>query len=79
MFCITPTGRATIEALQLNREGLVNLRRVLYAMGEHPSKENVQEMIPSASSAPEGRQDLKEDSMKKENERGEIVEKQFLI
>ncbi len=33
---ITPIGRATVEALRLNRPGLVNLRRVLYAMGEHP-------------------------------------------
>jgi len=33
---ITPTGRATAETLQLNREGLVNLRRVLYTVGEHP-------------------------------------------
>ena len=33
---LTPVGRATVEALHLNREGLVNLRRVLYAMGEHP-------------------------------------------
>jgi hypothetical protein len=33
---ITPTGRATILALRLNREGLVTMRRVLYAMGEHP-------------------------------------------
>lgn len=33
---LTPTGRATVETLKLNREGLVNLRRVLYAMGEHP-------------------------------------------
>ncbi len=33
---LTPTGRATVEALRLNREGVVNLRRVLYAMGEHP-------------------------------------------
>ncbi|MBX3277941.1 MAG: HNH endonuclease [Acidobacteria bacterium] len=36
IFGLTPTGRATIEALHLNREGLVNLRRVLYAIGEHP-------------------------------------------
>jgi len=36
---VTPTGRATVEALQLNREGLVNLRRILYAMGEHPPLE----------------------------------------
>jgi hypothetical protein len=33
---LTPIGRATIEALQLNRDGVVNLRRILYAMGEHP-------------------------------------------
>jgi 5-methylcytosine-specific restriction endonuclease McrA len=35
----TPIGRATLKALQLNREELVNLRRVLYAMGEHPPAE----------------------------------------
>lgn len=33
---LTPTGRATVEALQLNRQGLMNLRRVLYLAGEHP-------------------------------------------
>ncbi|WP_427160781.1 HNH endonuclease [Aliinostoc sp. HNIBRCY26] len=33
---LTPTGRATVETLQLNREGVVNLRRVLYSIGEHP-------------------------------------------
>ena len=33
---LTTIGRATVETLQLNREGLVNLRRVLYLMGEHP-------------------------------------------
>ncbi|QTA93556.1 HNH endonuclease [Desulfonema magnum] len=33
---MTPTGRATVEALKLNREGLVNLRGVLYAAGKHP-------------------------------------------
>jgi hypothetical protein len=27
---ISPTGRATVEALRLNREGLINLRRVLF-------------------------------------------------
>lgn len=37
---LTPTGRATVEALQLNREGVVNLRRVLYTMGEHPPSES---------------------------------------
>jgi hypothetical protein len=39
MVGLTPIGRATVEALQLNREGVVNLRRVLYAMGEHPPLE----------------------------------------
>lgn len=37
---LTPTGRSTVETLQLNREGVVNLRRVLYAMGEHPPVES---------------------------------------
>jgi hypothetical protein len=36
---LTPTGRATVVALQLNREGLVNLRRLLFAAGEHPPPE----------------------------------------
>ena len=36
---LTRNGRATVEALQLNREGLVNVRRVLYAVGEHPPQE----------------------------------------
>ncbi len=36
---LTPTGRATVEALQLNRPSLINLRRVLTAMGEHPPAE----------------------------------------
>ena len=33
---VTPTGRATVQALQLNREGLTNLCQVLYEAGEHP-------------------------------------------
>lgn len=33
---LTPIGRATVEALQLNRSGVVNLRRILYSLGEHP-------------------------------------------
>jgi len=37
---LTPTGRATVETLRLNREGLVNLRRILYTMGEHPPVES---------------------------------------
>jgi len=37
---LTPTGRTTVEALQLNREGVVNLRRILYAIAEHPPVES---------------------------------------
>jgi hypothetical protein len=33
---LTPTGRATVEKLDLNRAGLMNLRRLLFALGEHP-------------------------------------------
>jgi 5-methylcytosine-specific restriction endonuclease McrA len=33
---ITPIGRATVEVLQLNRSGLINLRQVLYELGQHP-------------------------------------------
>ncbi|MBI3327248.1 MAG: HNH endonuclease [Nitrospinae bacterium] len=33
---LTPTGRATVEALRLNRAGLVNMRQVLYEIGRHP-------------------------------------------
>jgi HNH endonuclease len=33
---ISPTGRATIEALELNRVGCVNLRMALVAFGTHP-------------------------------------------
>jgi hypothetical protein len=33
---LTPTGRATIATLHLNREGLVNLRRLLITAGQHP-------------------------------------------
>ena len=35
---LTPTGRATIIRLKLNREGLVNLREVLVQAGKHPPK-----------------------------------------
>ena len=31
-------GRATIETLDLNRKGLINLRRVLLTLGIHPPK-----------------------------------------
>jgi 5-methylcytosine-specific restriction endonuclease McrA len=33
---VTETGRATVETLHLNREGVVNLRRLLYAAQKHP-------------------------------------------
>jgi hypothetical protein len=36
MIGLTPTGRATVETLHLNRPSVVNLRRVLYQIGEHP-------------------------------------------
>jgi hypothetical protein len=36
---LTATGRATISVLQLNRETLVNFRRILGAAGEHPPRE----------------------------------------
>ncbi len=34
----TPTGRATVEALKLNRKEVVNLRRALRKVGIHPFK-----------------------------------------
>ncbi len=34
----TAIGRATIEALKMNRQQLRNLRRALIAIGEHPPK-----------------------------------------
>jgi len=33
---LTPIGRATIARLKLNRDGVVNLRRILHAVGEFP-------------------------------------------
>jgi hypothetical protein len=35
----TPVGRATVEALQLNRQALVKARRVWVAAGLHPPKD----------------------------------------
>lgn len=37
---LTAPGRATVKALQMNRLGLVNLRRVLFAAGRHPPDED---------------------------------------
>ena len=36
IVALTATGRATIQALKLNRLGLVNMRNALFAIGEHP-------------------------------------------
>ena len=36
---LTPTGRATVETLRLNRENVVNVRMVLYTFGKHPPPE----------------------------------------
>lgn len=33
---LTATGRATVDVLQMNRPGLVNIRSVLYMIGKHP-------------------------------------------
>jgi HNH endonuclease len=33
---LTPTGRATVSTLQLNRKALVNIRRALLLCGDHP-------------------------------------------
>ena len=37
---ISPSGRATVNRLKLNRDGLVNLRRVLVDAGLHPPQYN---------------------------------------
>ena len=36
MIGLTATGRVTVAALQLNRQGVVNLRRLLHMVGQHP-------------------------------------------
>ncbi|MBE9009229.1 HNH endonuclease [Pseudanabaenaceae cyanobacterium LEGE 13415] len=36
MLGITPTGRATVALFQSNRAGVVNMRRVLVMLNEHP-------------------------------------------
>ncbi len=35
---LTSVGRATLKVLNLNRHGLMNLRRALFALGAHPPK-----------------------------------------
>lgn len=39
---LTPTGRATVGALRLNRPALIRLRRILKARNEHPPVEPVE-------------------------------------
>lgn len=36
---LTPTGRATVEELKLNRPSVINLRRVLFTLNLHPPAE----------------------------------------
>lgn len=36
---LAPIGRATVLALHLNREGVVNFRRALMALQVHPSND----------------------------------------
>jgi hypothetical protein len=36
MIGITPIGRAMVNLLQTNRDGVINMRRVLAIMGYHP-------------------------------------------
>jgi hypothetical protein len=33
---LTPTGRATVNTLRMNRTGVMNMRRVLFVSGLHP-------------------------------------------
>jgi hypothetical protein len=35
---LTPTGRATIEALRMNRTQKIRVRRMWHVMGEHPPR-----------------------------------------
>jgi len=35
---LTPTGRAMVEALQINRPQMVHLRRLWLRMGKHPQQ-----------------------------------------
>lgn len=42
---LTPTGRATIKALKLNRKRLMSLRTVLYAAGKHPPREDPHRIV----------------------------------
>ncbi|MBI5914318.1 MAG: HNH endonuclease [Bacteroidetes bacterium] len=37
----TPIGRATVELLMMNRDGIVNLRKMLIATGTHPAQNKI--------------------------------------
>jgi hypothetical protein len=36
---LTDIGRTTVEALRLNRQGVINMRRALIRVGAHPNPE----------------------------------------
>jgi len=36
MLGLTPTGRASIKLLKLNRKGVINMRKLTMLIGEHP-------------------------------------------
>lgn len=38
---ISPRGRCTVALLELNRKGVVNLRRALRVIGDHPPLQNL--------------------------------------
>jgi hypothetical protein len=38
---MTPSGRATIEQLDMNRSGLINARKALIAIGAHPAQNKI--------------------------------------
>jgi hypothetical protein len=42
---ITPIGRVTVQVLKLNRSGVVNLRRALFILGEHPPIDTLPENL----------------------------------
>ncbi len=39
VIALTAVGRATVEALKINRQGVVNMRKALFAIGNHPPKD----------------------------------------
>src|SRR5207247_882248 len=51
---LTPTGRATIVKLALNREGVVNLRELLHSVGLHPPAHTLPAPLGPATSHAEG-------------------------